>query len=301
MSSTLSWYIGVVTLANILACVWLIWWTMKPRADESAKGEVMGHVWDGDLQEYNNPLPRWWLYLFYITIVFGLLYLLLYPGLGAFKGLLGWSSRGQYEQEIQTAKAKYDPLFEQYAQQPIPALIANPDALRIGQRLFVTYCASCHGSDAGGAKGFPNLRDDDWLWGGSPDAIQTTILNGRIAAGGAGMPAVSSLGLTETDVDNLVAYVLSLSGRPADPQKVTAGKEKFAVCAGCHGPDGKGNQALGAPNLTDKIWLYGGSPQTIRETLVHGRKGQMPAFKDFLGEAKVHLLAAYVYSLSHQP
>jgi cytochrome c oxidase cbb3-type subunit 3 len=301
MSSTLGWYITVVTLANILACLWLIWWTMRPRTGESAKGEVTGHVWDEDLKEYNNPLPRWWLYLFYLTIVFGLLYLLLYPGVGRFGGVLGWSQDKQYARELQAAKVQYEPLFEEYAKQGLPALIRDPRALHIGQHLFVTYCASCHGSDAGGAKGFPNLRDHDWLWGGSPEDIQATILDGRVAGAGGGMPAAKDLGLTDTDLDNLVAYVMSLSGRPADPQKVAAGKQKFVICAGCHGPDGKGNQAIGAPNLTDTIWLYGGSPQVIRETILHGRKGQMPAFRQFLGEPRVHLLAAYVYSLSRKP
>lgn len=300
MSSGISWYIAIVTIANILACVWLIWWTIKPKAGESAKGDVMGHTWDGDLEEYNNPLPRWWLYLFYITIVFALVYLLLYPGLGSYAGLLGWSQDKQYEQEVARAQEKFDPIFEQYAKQDVATLVGDPRAKRIGERLYVTYCATCHGSDAGGAVGFPNLRDDDWLWGGSPDAIQTSILNGRVAGMGGGMPAAGTLGLSDTDVENLVAYVMSLSGRQVDAQKAAAGKEKFAVCAGCHGPDGKGNQALGAPNLTDNIWLYGGSPGAIRATIENGRKGVMPAHKDFLGEAKVHLLTAYVYGLSQK-
>lgn len=295
MSNALSWWIGLVAVLNILACVWLIWWSSKPTPGEATQGQVTGHSWDGgDLQEYNNPLPRWWLYLFYITIAFALIYLVFYPGFGKFKGLLGWSQEGQYDAEVSAAKAKYDPIFQNYGKQDIPVLAKDPQAVKVGQRLFATYCAVCHGSDARGAKGFPNLTDNDWLYGGKPEAIETSILKGRESIG---MPAQN---LAETDLNAVVSYITSLSGRQADAQLVTQGKDVFnkVGCIGCHGVDAKGNQQLGAPNLTDTVWLYGGTPAAIKETIVKGRKGKMPAHEDFLGKDKVHLLAAYVYGLS---
>jgi cytochrome c oxidase cbb3-type subunit 3 len=256
-----------------------------------------GHAWDEDLQEWNNPLPMWWTYLFYITVVFGLAYLVLYPGLGSFPGLLKWTSVGQYEREREFAAKEYDPIYEKYAKMDIPALAENPEAREMGQRLYLTYCYQCHGSDARGAKGFPNLTDGDWQWGGSPDAITTTILNGRAGV----MPAmIDAVGGTE-GVKAVANYVRELSGqKPYDAALAAQGKEKFVVCAACHGPDGKGNPALGAPNLTDNVWLYGGSLATISETITKGRNNVMPAWKDLLGEAKVHIVTAYVYSLSHQ-
>ncbi len=289
-----SGWIIVLTLGNILACWWLIRWTAKKRAGEAAEGDTTGHTWDETLAEYNNPLPRWWLWLFYLTMVFGLVYLVLYPGLGSFRGVLGWTHQNAYAKEMQAADAKYGPLFAKYAAKPIPQLTQDPAALRIGQRLFVNYCASCHGSDAGGGPGFPNLRDNDWLYGGTPEAITKTILDGRSGA----MPAWGPV-LGEQGVNEVAAYVLSLSGRQADPKLVEAGRKHFATyCAACHGADGKGNPAMGAPNLTDNVWLYGGSPGVIRQTITKGRNGRMPAHRDFLGEDKVHLLAAYIYSLS---
>lgn len=293
MSTFWSWFVAVITVGMILACYWLIKWTTKRRSGEAAEGDVTGHTWDGNLEEYNNPLPNWWLWLFYITIVFGLVYLVLYPGLGNFQGVVGWSSTGQYEDEMQQAEQQYGPIFARYAATEIPELATNGEAMEAGRRLFLTYCATCHGSDAGGARGFPSLKDDDWQWGGQPQAIKTSILNGRTGI----MPSHQHLG--EQAIDNLTAYVVSLSGREADQDKIGAGQQVFAQsCAVCHGQDGTGNTALGAPNLTDNIWLYGGSPGVIRQTLVQGRQGKMPAHGDFLGEDKVHLLSAYVYSLS---
>jgi cytochrome c oxidase cbb3-type subunit 3 len=270
---------------------------MRRRTGESAQGDVTGHTWDGDLQEYNNPLPRWWLWLFYITLVFGAAYLILYPGLGKFGGVLGWTSHGSmYEGEMQKAAEKYDPIFKQYAAVAVTDLAAKAEyqeAREMGKRLFLTYCMQCHGSDAGGSRGFPNLTDDVWLWGGSPEQIKVSIANGRNGM----MP---NLGLTPEQVDNLTAHVMSLSGRNADTAKAEAGKESFmtAGCLGCHGMDGTGNQMLGAPDLTNNNWLYGGSPGAIRHTLTNGRAGVMPAQKGLLSEEKIHLLTAYVYSLS---
>jgi cytochrome c oxidase cbb3-type subunit 3 len=294
MSNAWSWYITILTLANVLGCVWLIRWTSKPVAGEAKSGDVTGHTWDETLQEYNNPLPRWWLWLFYITIVFGLIYFVLYPALGNYKGMLGWTQKHKYEQEMAQAKEVYGPIFAAYAKTDIPALTKNADAMRAGQRLFLNYCATCHGSDAGGARGFPNLRDDDWLYGGAPEQIKTTILDGRQGV----MPPMGAA-LGDEGVDQVAAYVVSLSGRQADADLVSAGKAKFeAMCAACHMADGKGNQIIGAPNLTDNTWLYGRSISTIKKTIRGGRNGVMPSHREFLGEDKVHLLAAYVYSLS---
>jgi cytochrome c oxidase cbb3-type subunit 3 len=289
-----SWWIIIVSLGGILACVWLARWMSGATVQAGEEVQTMGHVWDENLSELNNPLPKWWLNMFYITIAFGLVYLVLYPGLGAFKGVLHWTQVGQYEQEVQRADEKYGPIFKHYAAIPIPELIKEPKALAIGQRMFLNYCATCHGSDAGGGPGFPSLKDGDWLYGGEPQTIQTSIMGGRNGI----MPPMGAAVGGEEGIEQVAAYVMSLSGRKVDPQLAEAGKAKFVVCAACHGPDGKGNKALGAPNLTDKVWLYGGSPETIKKTIREGRSGHMPAHKDFLGEDKSHIVAAYIYSLS---
>jgi len=292
-----SWYIIVGVVGGIAGMFWLNRWMSGSTVKSGEKVKPMGHVWDEDLQELNNPLPRWWLNLFYVTLVFGVGYLALYPGLGTYRGLLGWTETGQYDREIAAADKQYGPLYEKYSKQDLQVLATDREALKTGERLFVNYCSSCHGSDAGGGPGFPNLRDDDWLYGGDPQTIQTTIMNGRQAA----MPAWGAV-LGPDGVSNVAEYVLSLSGRSTDATAAAAGKEKFQqLCVACHGPEGKGNQAMGAPNLTDNIWLYGGSKKTIMQTIDKGRNGRMPAHAEFLGEAKVHLLAAYVYSLSHPP
>ena len=248
-----SWYIIIGAGGGIVAMFWLNRWMSggaRPRAGEKPK--PMGHVWDEDLQELSNPLPKWWLNLFYITLVFGIGYLVLYPGMGTFKGVLGWTETGQYEKEIAAADKQFNPLYEKYLKEDLKILAANPEALKTGARLFVNYCTGCHGSDAGGGPGFPNLRDEDWLYGGDPKTIETTILNGRQGA----MPAWGAV-LGPDGVANVAEYVLSLSGRSVNETVAAAGKEKFMqLCVACHGPDGKGNQAMGAPNLTDNIWLY---------------------------------------------
>jgi cytochrome c oxidase cbb3-type subunit III len=295
MSSGWSLYIIIITLVNILGCLWLIIWTTKKRTGEAKQGEVTGHTWDGDLQEYNNPLPRWWLWLFIITIIFAFAYLYYYPGLGNYAGSGGWSQRAQYEEEMSAAKANYDPLFVAYAQKPIPELAKDKVAMESGHRLFLNYCAACHGSDAGGSPGFPNLTDGIWLYGGDPETIKTTILDGRMGV----MPPMGA-GLNETQLNDLTAYVISLSGRDASAiGNIDEGNMQFAnLCVACHGADGKGNMAAGFPNLTDNDWLYGGTPGAIKQTLTQGRNGKMPAHREFLGEEKVHLLAAYIYSLN---
>lgn len=296
MSDFISWWIITIVLINIFGCFWIIRWTAKPRPNEAAKGTGTGHVWDGDLTELNNPMPSWWLNMFYITLVFSLGYLILYPGLGKYQGLLGWSGVSQYETEMSAAKAKYDPIFQAYAQQDIRELSTDAEALKIGQRLFLNYCASCHGSTATGARGFPNLADTDWLYGGDPAMIKTSILHGRNGM----MPAMGAA-LGKDGVEQVANYVLSLSGRDVNTTLGSQGKVKFETfCGGCHMPQGTGNVMIGAPNLTDKVWLYGGSIGIVKQTISEGRNGNMPAHAEFLGEDKVHLLAAYVYSLSNQ-
>jgi len=290
-----NWYIFILVVLSFAFCFALIIW--MSRGKKPRKMETMGHVWDGDLEEYNNPLPMWWLYMFYITLFFGIGYLLLYPGSTLYAGAFKWSEVGQYEQEMKTADQKYGPLYEKYRTQDLKTVAATPEALAMGKRLFMTYCTNCHGSDAGGGPGFPNLRDNDWLYGGDPETIKASILNGRNGA----MPAWGAV-LGQEGVFNVAEYVLSLSGRQVNADAAAAGKEKFQqICAACHGADGKGNTAMGAPNLTDNIWLYGGSQAAIIKTITNGRNGHMPAHGEFLGEAKVQLLAAYVWSLSNQP
>ena len=288
-----SWFIIAIVGGGI---IWLIYLLRGTNKAETEEGVPTGHVWDENLEELNNPLPRWWLWMFYITIVFSIGYLILYPGMGSFKGILGWTEVGEYEAEVAAADAEFGPIFAKFEQTPIPALASDAAAMKAGERLYVTYCAVCHGSDARGATGFPNLRDNDWLYGGSPEQIEATLLHGRNGV----MPAwETSLG--EDGIDQVASYVMSIAGREVDTASAEAGKAKYDMfCVGCHMPGGTGNQALGAPNLTNNIWLYGGSPRAIKETLAKGRNGRMPAHGEFLGSAKVHILSAYVYSLSHQ-
>lgn len=287
-------YIAVIVVVSIVACgVFLK--MQSTRKVAGSQRQTTGHTWDEDLGEYNNPLPRWWMWMFYITIVFGLVYLVLYPGLGSFRGLRGWSEVGQYRAEMQRANERYGPIFDKYAHQEIVALAGNPDALAIGQKLFLLNCAQCHASDGGGTRGFPNLTDNDWLYGGDPKTLVATITDGR----GGVMPAWGpSLG--DAKIKDVANYVMSLSGMAHDSIRAERGKEIFAqTCAACHGADARGNHLIGAPNLTDKVWLYGGDQKTIIETITKGRNGHMPAWKNTLSGAQIHLLAAYVYSLSH--
>lgn len=295
------WYVALISLASILGCGVLLWVQSKARPPKGQKAELHGHVWDEDLTEYNNPMPRWWMWLFYITIVFSLGYLVVYPGLGNYAGSFNWTSTGEYEAEIKQANAEFGPLFDKYLQTDIVTLSKDSSANAIGQRLFLNSCAQCHGSDAGGGKGFPNLRDKDWLYGGDPASIETSIANGRNGV----MPALGAAIGGEQGVKEMAQYVRSLSGLKHDPALAAAAKPKFVICAACHGGDGKGNQQIGAPNLADDIWLYGSSAEEIAHTINAGRGtnqltpglSAMPAHKDILGPAKIRLLAAYVYSL----
>ncbi|MCD6707668.1 MAG: cytochrome-c oxidase, cbb3-type subunit III [Thiobacillus sp.] len=294
-------YISVITVASIVG-TWVFLRSQTTRKlAPGEKPELMEHTWDGDLQDLNNPLPRWWLGLFYSTLVFAAAYLLLWPGLGNFAGVLGWTSSGAYEAEVKAAEAKFQPVYARFMKQDIASVAADPEARAIGRNLFLTYCSQCHGSDATGARGFPNLTDHDWLYGGDPDTIVATLTGGRSGI----MPALGEA-LGPQGTKEVANYVLSLSDRKHDAALAAAGKVKFAEnCAACHMPDGTGMQALGAPNLTDKVWLYGGSEATIIETITKGRNGVMPAMAQTLGttsnkEAKLHLLAAYVYGLSQK-
>lgn len=295
MSSGWSWYISIIAIANILACIWLIRWTAKKRPGERSENETTGHSWDG-LEELNKPMPRWWLGLFYATIVFSLVYLALYPGLGAFQGLLGWSQYSQYEEEVAEVEEEVAPLFARYAEIPIPELAENEEAMQTGRRLFANNCAVCHGTDAGGRPGFPDLTDDTWNWGGSPEQIRTSIMDGRSGV----MPPLGSA-LGDEGIEAVTAYLYQLNGRDAPAEKAEQGESLYQrQCVACHGQDASGNQAMGAPNLKNNTWTYGGTREAIERTLLEGRQGEMPGHENLLGEDRVHLLAAYVYSLSHE-
>jgi cytochrome c oxidase cbb3-type subunit 3 len=291
-----SLYVAGLTLVSILGCAVLL--TMQHRKRVPGQTvDTTGHEWDEDLAEYNNPLPKWWMWLFWITIIFALVYLALFPGLGSYTGTLKWTSTGQYQAEQESAEAQYGPLFRKYASMEITAIARDPQAKVMGERLFLTYCSQCHGSDARGAKGYPNLTDSDWLWGGEPETILATIMDGR---NGVMPPLGAAVGGAE-GVKELANYVLSLSGSTHDAKLAEAGKAKFAICAACHGAEGKGNPQMGAPNLTDKIWLHGGSLAAISEQIEKGRNNVMPAHRDFLGPERSRILAAYVWGLSAPP
>jgi cytochrome c oxidase cbb3-type subunit 3 len=295
-------FIIVFTAINIVACLWLMWWTARTRVpaanpsdQNAAEGSgATGHVWDGDLQELNNPLPRWWLGLFIITIVFGAGYLTFYPGMGNFAGTSKWSSVAQYEAQVALQRAKFEERLASLQDRSLVELASNGNAMATAKNLFGANCAGCHGSDARGAKGFPNLTDKDWLWGGDEQRLLETISQGRHGM----MPALGSV-LGEQGVNEVASYIVSLSGGKAPADWIAAGQQRFAtLCVGCHGVDAKGNAMLGAPNLTDSIWLHGGDFDTVRATVTNGRDNQMPAHKDLLGDTKVKLLAAYVLSLN---
>jgi cytochrome c oxidase cbb3-type subunit 3 len=291
-----SWYIAGISLAGIAACALLLWVTSRKKV--AATGDATtGHVWDEDLTEMNNPLPLWWVGLFIGTIVFALGYLVAYPGLGTYAGKLGWSTHGEYEAETTAAEKELAPLYAQFAGRKPEELAGDANAMAVGERLFMNNCAQCHGSDARGSKGFPNLADGDWLHGGAPDNIIETITKGRIGQ----MPPMAAAVGSADDVKNVANYVLSLSGSPHDSLRAQLGKSKFTACAACHGANGKGNTAIGAPNLTDDIWLHGYGEQAIIAMINNGKTNEMPAQAGKLTAEQIHVLASYVWGLSNKP
>lgn len=295
MSAFWNAWVWVLVVGNLVGCMWLLQALSRRRKDASST-DTTGHTWDGDLVEYNNPLPRWWLVLFWVTAVFMVAYLAFFPGLGGFAGMGGWSQKGQYETEVAAAERRYGNVYAAFAEVPTAELVGNVDAMRLGRNLFLNRCATCHGSDGRGAKGFPNLTDSAWLWGGDPASIEATIANGRTGV----MPALGAA-LGDAGVDAVIAWLRALPSLPptgAVPPALAAGQQAFATyCAACHGADGRGMPALGAPNLADEDWLHGGSDADIRDVLMKGRINQMPAQSDTLTPDRIHVLAAYVLGL----
>lgn len=294
VSSGWSMFVAVAAVVSMVACLVLL--LIAARRKVMASDNTTGHVWDGDLTELNNPLPRWWMWLFILTVLFGFAYLLLYPGAGSYAGSLGWSSLGQHQAEQKAAREAMAPVYARYASSDAETLMKDPAAMAIGERLFVNNCAACHGSDARGSKGFPNLTDSDWLYGGDHATIVKTITGGRV---GMMPPMAASVGDAK-DLHNLAQYVLSLSGNASDPAAAAAGQAKFVVCAGCHGMDGKGNPAVGSANLTDKVWLHGFGEEAIIAMVTNGKTNVMPAQAQRLTPEQIHVLGAYVMSLSHR-
>jgi cytochrome c oxidase cbb3-type subunit 3 len=285
-------YVAVATIVGILACLLLL--LVAARRKVMSADNTTGHVWDEDLRELNNPLPRWWMGLFVLTIVFSLAYLMFYPGLGSFAGTLGWTQTRAYDTEVERLQQQVAPLYARFAGMSAPQLATDAQAMRIGERVFINNCSQCHGSDARGSKGFPDLTDADWLYGGSHEKIVETITQGRRGV----MPPMAAAVGSAQDVRNVANYVLSLSGSPHDAFAAQAGKAKFAACAACHGINAKGNQALGAADLTDKVWLHGWGEQAVVDAIQRGKDNQMPAHGDKLSPEQVRVLAAYVWSLS---
>jgi cytochrome c oxidase cbb3-type subunit III len=294
MTAFWSWFIAILVASNIAGCVWLLWYTGKRRADEPAE-DATSHWWDGDITEYNKPMPRWWINLFYITIVFSIGYLAWYPGFGSFEGYGGWTSAKAHDADRADAESRLAIALAPFDDKPLAELARDPLALAHGRAVFANHCATCHGSDARGARGFPNLTDRSWNWGGDADSILASVSHGRQAV----MPPLAPALGSEQAVTETAVYVQSLSGKRVDASLAAAGKQRFVMlCSGCHGVDGTGNMAMGAPDLTDDNWLYGGDFASIREAIVNGRNGQMPAHEPLIGPRRSRLVAAWVYSLS---
>lgn len=291
MSTFWSVFIAVLVVINVGGCLWLITWTMNMSPDEE-DDDSTGHTWDGDLKEYNNPLPKWWLNTFYLSIIFAVVYLILFPGFGSFKGVLGWTQIGQYDEQIEATRAKYEEVYAAFDGLSLEELANNPDALALGRNTFANNCSSCHGSDGRGAKSFPNLTDDSWMWGGEPAQIQQTIALGRVG----NMPALGAVA-GEEGTEQIITWLLADEGDTS--ADVAAGQQKFMTsgCIGCHGVTAEGNPMLGAPNLRDDYWLHGSNRADIRDVINTGRVNQMPAHQDLIGEDRVRLVAAYVLSL----
>jgi cytochrome c oxidase cbb3-type subunit 3 len=292
------YYVAIISLASIIGCAVFLKLQSKVRAKlgEDGQPQTTSHVWDGNLREYQQPMPRWWVALFYITVVFALGYLVLFPGLGTrYKGALNWTSVGQYKGEVAAADAKFGPMFEAFLKQDLVQVAADPRAHQIGERIFLNNCAQCHGSDARGGNGFPDLTREEKIWGGTPEAIETTITGGREAT----MPPMAAAVGSPEEVADVANFVRSLSHSAHDPARAARGQAKFVICAACHGPEGKGNPQIGAPNLSLPVLRYGSSVEAVVSAIEKGHHGVMPAHKEVLTPAQIHLVAAYVYSLSH--
>lgn len=292
MSNAWSWYVILGTAASLVACFWIVAYANKQRASDEEIAESESHVWDEDIRELNNPLPMWWFWLFILTVIWSALYLVYYPGMGNFEGTASWSQEQQYEAEVAAAEAEYGPLFAGFAEQEFAQLATDPAALSVGASLYANYCSTCHGSNATGARGFPNLTDEAWLYGGAPEQIEHSIVHGRT---GVMPPLAAALG-SDADLDEMVSFVLNM--QDGLDQTSPAHAKYMTMCVACHGPTGTGNQMLGAPSLVDDIWLYGSSETEVRKSIVQGRNGVMPAHGDLVGADRARILAAYVYSLS---
>ncbi|CAN5781240.1 cytochrome-c oxidase, cbb3-type subunit III [soil metagenome] len=291
-----SLFVAIGSLLSIAACLLMLWVTARKKI-VSADDNTTGHVWDGDLREMNNPLPRWWMWLFVITVLFAFGYLYAYPGLGRFGGQMGWSTSSEYQKEMADADKALEPMVARFAAMPPEVIAGDPEGMAMAERLFMNNCAQCHGSDAKGSKGFPNLSDGDWLYGGAPAKLVETITAGRNGA----MPPMGAAIGTSEDSRNVANYVLSLSSSPHDEARAALGRPKFAVCAACHGVEGKGNPLLGAPNLADNVWLHGYGEAAIVSMIGSGKTSHMPAQGDKLTETQIKLLASYVWGMSNKP
>lgn len=293
MSNVFSWFIIIGTVVSLIACFWLVAYANKQRASDKEIQESESHVWDENIRELNNPLPMWWLWLFVGTIIWSAGYLIWFPGLGNFDGVGGWSQEKQYADEVSAAEAQYGPMFAEFGSTAVETLVNNEDAMGIGFSLYQNYCSQCHGSTAQGARGFPNLTDDVWLYGGTPAQIEHSIVAGRTGV----MPPLAAVFGSDEAIDEMVSYVQSM---PDGLDTSSPAHTKYMqLCVACHGPDGSGMQALGAPSLIDDNWLYGSSPTEIRKSIVEGRNGVMPAHGDLIGADRARILTAYVYSLSN--
>ena len=291
MASFWSLWIIILTSITFVAMVWVLFANRK--REQQPADKTTGHEYDG-IQEYDNPLPAWWFYMFVITIVWGAAYLVIYPGMGNFPGILGWTQIEQHDREVAAADEKFRAMRDRYMALPVEEIAGDPAVRKMGMRMFSNNCAQCHGADAKGSYGFPNLTDGDWIFGGTPDAIKASITQGRQAA----MPAWGTV-IGDQGVEEVTAYVMSINGREADEAKVAAGEKHYQTyCAACHGADATGNPALGSPNLKNGIWLYGGNIEQVAHSIRAGRNGVMPAHENLLSEDKIHILTAYVYGLN---
>lgn len=289
------YYIAAIALVGIVWCAWLLLSQRRIAKSATTTTEDTGHVWDGDLRELNNPLPRWWMWMFLLSCVFALGYLILYPGLGTYAGVLGFSTQAELAANRRVAEAKQEAVYAKYMKMDVHGLAVDPEAREIGQRLFLNYCAQCHGSDARGSRGFPNLTDTDWLYGGDPDTIHQSIAKGRNGK----MPSLAAA-IDAKLAGDVAQYVRSLSGLAYDPIRASRGEGTFkTTCAACHGSTGKGNQALGAPNLSDHVWLYASSEASIADAILKGHEGHMPAHEEILTAERIQMLTAYVWGLSN--